>query len=825
MTINTKVCYIIKEIYTIFLGGKHMQLRKQKVLGQVEDYTENNNLTDHDYGISATTIAYTMDMDRTNISRDLNLLHQEGKLIKIHGRPTLYIAKENLFNRYPKSNFPSTIAKGHTLSEYVENDTSNVNNYTSSKLTELIGKNPNESMYEPIAKAKAAMYYPPYGLNTLVVGDEGTEKTNFCKMMFTYGKELGRFPSQSKPIVVECYAFHSSPIKDIEIMFFGEYEDTHYRKGLIDKAKYGLMIISRYDLLPAEIQTKLCTAIHEQSYHPYNAAIRNVECKTQFIATATQKSFMEKAEILRCFPTTITLPSLEERTIEELILLSLTSFQQEAYSIKHNIRITKDVLTCFAISHYYGNMPHLQAEIKQSCANAYERFQETKAIYVDVQITDLSTTVRRNINNFNERYDKVKTVVNIFPKNYFYFSSIKENEDIQMLLALKEELNTEIKITYAEDSNQLSNECIHDINECLNISLNTIQSILLKDTYDLIYPILSDQPIATNDNLLYGIINKIASFISSSNEYDNTNYILEKAKLDSNYTLCQRIQTESTVKLNHYFSQYEIDYITTYLKLANQCCEEKHIQLIVATNNARSVEYVNYIVAHGYDIRFKVLEFDMHASLKEVHQKIEETIYMKENDKGVLILSDIVNIEVLFHKLNDTHASRIKIIPKLNLSLLLSVIKQIKTIGTTVDSIVQEEENISSKNTSAYQQSDIYVKQLLDQINDYILSDSLIFLNTKKSSPIMYRILQSILSDLNVKYSDTLLIKFIFHSSFALERCIQHETFSYPKVKSFINKNHKTYNIIQNRFSLLEEVYGCSFPPTELAFITEIFVY
>ena len=77
--------------------------------------------------------------------------------------------------------------------------------------------------------------------------------------------------------------------------------------------------------------------------------------------------------IRRCFPTLISLPSLQQRTLEETVMLVLKQFQEEAYFIKRAIRISKGILSCFAMSSYKGNLPHLKAEIRSSCANAYTR--------------------------------------------------------------------------------------------------------------------------------------------------------------------------------------------------------------------------------------------------------------------------------------------------------------------------------------------------------------------------------------------------------------------------------------------------------------------
>lgn len=50
-------------------------------------------------GVSAKDIASMLETDRSNISRYLNILHKEGKLEKIDGRPVLYKSINNDTNR------------------------------------------------------------------------------------------------------------------------------------------------------------------------------------------------------------------------------------------------------------------------------------------------------------------------------------------------------------------------------------------------------------------------------------------------------------------------------------------------------------------------------------------------------------------------------------------------------------------------------------------------------------------------------------------------------------------------------------------------------
>ena len=59
-------------------------------------------------------------MDRANIARELNALYLDGQLIKIQGKPTYYISRYLLEQRYPSVFFPSTLPKGSQIRSFID---------------------------------------------------------------------------------------------------------------------------------------------------------------------------------------------------------------------------------------------------------------------------------------------------------------------------------------------------------------------------------------------------------------------------------------------------------------------------------------------------------------------------------------------------------------------------------------------------------------------------------------------------------------------------------------------------------------------------------
>lgn len=98
------------------------------------------------------------------------------------------------------------------------------------------------------------------------------------------------------------------------------------------------------------------------------------------------------------------------------------------------------------------------------------------------------------------------------------------------------------------------------------------------------------------------------------------------------------------------------------------------------------------------------------------------------------------------------------------------------------------------------------------------------FLNPGKAADTLLNVLNKILSELYLSYSDEIALKFIFHSAHMLERVIKGEPLKYSHLKAFINQHSALMGILERHLVYAEEVFGVSVPAPEKAYICEIFL-
>ena len=99
-----------------------MVTRRERIYHYVEDYTRDmvasHNLENN--GVNALDISLSLKLDRTNVSRELNSLWKEGKIIKLQGRPTLYLDYATIHTEYPNHYIPLVISSDSSLLDFIE---------------------------------------------------------------------------------------------------------------------------------------------------------------------------------------------------------------------------------------------------------------------------------------------------------------------------------------------------------------------------------------------------------------------------------------------------------------------------------------------------------------------------------------------------------------------------------------------------------------------------------------------------------------------------------------------------------------------------------
>lgn len=203
------------------LSRKDRVYKKLKQL--TEEVTFNNNLIER-VGFEASYIAEKLHISRNNVSKELNCLVNEGRAVKVLGKPVLYLDKDYIESTYKIKINESIIKEYNFFREIInkelnlesENKSKVVNNEKYQAINNLANnKNKSNDIFEniigskdslktQIKQAKAAILYPPNGLHTLLIGPTGAGKTTFAEVMYRYAINAGILKANTPYVIFNC---------------------------------------------------------------------------------------------------------------------------------------------------------------------------------------------------------------------------------------------------------------------------------------------------------------------------------------------------------------------------------------------------------------------------------------------------------------------------------------------------------------------------------------------------------------------------------------------------------------------------------------------
>ena len=233
--------------------------------------TKEDILKNRTIGFTANEVGSELGVVRNNAASDLNELVKLGFALKITGKPVRFLSRKEI-ERIIGNKINGHIFNAPKELLELENKTSyQMSNKKIRKkdcFIDLVGY--NKSLKMCVNQGKAAVCYPPHGLNTLIVGETGVGKSLFAEKMFEYGKSEGVFCEDSKFVTFNCADYANNPQLLLAEIFgskkgayTGALED---RKGVLEEADGGVLFLDEIHRLPPEGQEMLFFFMDKEKY-------------------------------------------------------------------------------------------------------------------------------------------------------------------------------------------------------------------------------------------------------------------------------------------------------------------------------------------------------------------------------------------------------------------------------------------------------------------------------------------------------------------------------------------------------------------------------
>lgn len=815
--------------------------RKERVLQAVRQNTlqliSENKLENS--GVDATSLSGLLQLDRANVSKELNRLWHEGRLVKIQGKPILFLDYNELTSAFPDRFIPLTISNSDSLRNYTGNATPSDSLPSMSTAyfdtTSIIGA--NGSLHFQISTAKAAISYPPHGLHMLLIGNPGVGKIEFVNYIFDYAVKNSYKPSDAKLFIINCQNFADSRQLLAQQLFGLSKSVSRSNKasrGLIEQSNGGIIYFDGIHLLLPQTLDIILRAIEKGAYSRIGE-ITPRPLNATFIASFPENQTPEMTELLQHhMPVIIKLPDVDKTSTYEKIQIILDAFSREAQSLKRNIRIHKDILLCFVIMHYPENRTQIINVIKVACSNALMHAVSRSSDTVTIGYQHLSEKMLGFTENYLSDKQKAIEILSILPNDYIIFHSsgttpavnyIKNPPRSYSKVFAPSFMNIfHSNIDTIDEMEEYVQELIFYLMSCENSQVGTIRKMISPHLLQMMAQLLVQnrhyEKLLKKRRILLGLLlhldeiikgAKAAPRVQSENNHGNGGSITAVE------TILTALENDYSVK----FTEKECSFINTYFLTAERIINRARVAfMVICHGDSTATDIIkSYRQLVDSEIEITGINFspgmDINLLLESAEAKAKEI----NEGAGIAVMVDMEPLlSVSDYLVQKTGIEARTFAPVTLQGLIKTAQKAMEGASLHELTALSSTEHIKNTRKAQPQHSD-FINRFVNEV----IIDSLSFINPQKAVDGLIASLNNILKEQNIPFSNEIAVKFLSHAVHMLERTIRNDALSHPKLKQFINENYRLMSVVEKHLTTVANTFGIRIPAGEIAYVTEIF--
>ena len=792
-------------------------------------------------GVDALNCSLDLQLDRANVSRDLNTLWKNGDAIKIQGKPVYYLDYAMLTQHYPDCFFPSVVGKDENFNNYLSQkaavQSANDDEEILDSLDEIIGA--TGSLSEAVLNAKSAVSYPPYGIPCLIHGPNGVGKTSFSYHMINYARKKRNDPKM--PVMtVYCQNYQDDPSLFMQALNGSEKKAGLKGNDSIFKlCENGVVILEQIQFLPFSCQNALASIINAASFHNILQSAAT-PLTTMIIATTDCDEQDERISPLSTsFPIHLQIKDIESRGIYEKIELILDLFRLEAKHIHTDIAVHKDIIALLAAKKFPGNLNQMRNEIQICCSKVYlenpgNKFRKVYVTYQALSIDLLSQS------EANSKVNSIAiSLLSCIESDYAQFNADGTSQSAAIFKNAPNKFNehrlnqfvNELNIDVGELDNMENyvRENISVLKDCPPPQLDAIKKSINPYVYQLTLAKLSQRPffskLKKNVQLLYGILLHISNYLKRAHE--ETSSASQPQSITSQfypneYLLAKDIYQSLAQVYNFEVVEREIDFLCSYLVIATQWADHVNIAiLLICHGDSVASQYVDYIkrtIEGNYIL--DCIDYNETMQLNDCLELASIKANQINQGAGVLVLTDIEPLTSIGSYIQKNLHIPCRTISNVSLNMLIHFVEASMSAYNNLDTVSNEIKmpEPSSNPTGKH------INNFIDQIKDKVISKTVAFIDVDKAVSVLDICFRKTLQDLHIPYTDVLAVKYLCHCTNMLERVIRNETWGFQKINTFSNENYNLMHIVEHRLEYSADTFGVKIPSNEIAYVVQIFL-
>jgi transcriptional regulatory protein LevR/transcriptional regulator with AAA-type ATPase domain len=663
-------------------------------------------------GFSAQEIGENLEILRSNVSRELNTLCREGKIVKIKNRPVLYFNKKS-FEEILSVKLPKDLEEISDIEEYVDGDEV-VNNQDESPFNYLIGA--HTSLKNQIEQAKAALLYPPNGLHTLIIGSTGVGKSLFVNIMYQYSKYIKKLPEEAPFVVFNCADYANNPQLLLSYIFGhvkGAFTGADKEKeGIVEKADGGILFLDEIHRLPPEGQEMIFYFMDTGTYNKLGETDRQRKANVLLIgATTEEPSSALLNTFIRRIPITIVIPNFEERSIEDKLELVHYLLSKEAQRVNKTIKISAEAVKALIGSTTYGNVGQLKSNIQLICATGFLNCMNSDKC-IDININLLPPNIRNGLLNFESKlkdgaqvWNRIPNILTIKPDGNRTFIETDAYEPPFNIYNIIEDKAFVLKEEGMNDDD-IKNYITTDINVHLKqfyarfkndaYRKDGLLKIVDKDIVDFAQEIktLAENKLnkRLTDRFIYAISLHFSALFNrikkNTVSFSNNIQLTLSAINSKEYEVAKEIHKLMEERYDIAIPEIEIEYLALLLNSIQELSHQERVGIVVAAHGTSTATSMVAVAKKLFEAE-NILAVDMplERTPADILENVIESVKQVDEGKGVLLLVDMGSLNTFGETITKRTNINIKSIDMVSTALVLEAVRKCSLSDTDLNSV------------------------------------------------------------------------------------------------------------------------------------------
>lgn len=691
-----------------------MAKRIDRIYMYVKEKTAHLTKAEYDQGVTTQEIAEVLGIQRTNSSKDLNQLVREGKLIKTDGRPVRYIYQTLVTHVKPVTK--------HVVS-YKETPVSEEKNTLQIDTKDIFAKiiGANGSMKNSVEQAKAAILYPPRGLNCLITGPTGSGKTYFAHAMYHFAKAHHVIDEETELIVFNCSDYANNPELLMSHLFGyakGAFTGADEEKmGIIDQADGGMLFLDEIHRLPPEGQEMIFYFMDHGTYSRLGETTKSHEANVRIVGATTEDPGSSLLEtFVRRIPINIKLPAFEKRPANEKVDLVKIMIAHEANRTQRKISLTEDVAKALIGSVTYGNIGQLKSNIQLVCARGFLNHMQSPEI--SITIDDLTEGIRSGLIQLASNRSAMAELSKILEPKI----TVAPNDTIMKIQSDSYELPYNLYDIIGDKAALLKSDGLDQ--EAINHFISTDINIHLKSFYkDHGFSFNADSKLAefvdpkiievTNQiyvmvkrslqyefqqNFIYAMSLHISSFLKKINlgEERHTNDNIREMAFDfpDEYAVAKEVRSYIETYFQVEIPESEDYYLTVLLVSLRANQASGRIGVVVAAHGNSTASSMVQVVQQLLDAEnVRAVDMPLDMDPKTALDRIERNVQEVDEGSGVILLVDMGSLASFNSQIQRDTGIPVRTVDMVTTSLVLETVRKVSVLGTDLDMLHESLKN------------------------------------------------------------------------------------------------------------------------------------